>query len=424
MQILIIGSGGREHALAWKCAQDINVKNVYVAPGNAGTALECKVENVSIEPSNQQLLLDFCNTRSIDLVIIGPEAPLVEGLADFLGAQGIPTFGPSQHAAQLEGSKTFAKEFFAKYHIPTAAFVTCHNLESAKQYLTTAKMPIVVKADGLAAGKGVIICNNYEEAEAACVDIFEARAFGDAGNKVVIEEFLTGEEASFIAVVSGNSIIPLATSQDHKAVGDNDEGLNTGGMGAYSPAPIITDSLHQKVMEQVMLPTMTGLINEGAPYLGFLYAGLMIENGQIKVLEFNCRFGDPETQPIMMRLQSSLVELCLAAINNKLDSHHISWSPQHACGVVLAAKGYPQDYQKGHPVKIADIQDHGTKLFHAGTTEEKGIIKTNGGRVFCMTALGENLATARKNAYNAISTVDFDGMFYRSDIGAKGLKND
>ena len=232
-------------------------------------------------------------------------------------------------------------------------------------------MPIVVKADGLAAGKGVIICNNYEEAEAACVDIFEARAFGDAGNKVVIEEFLTGEEASFIAVVSGNSIIPLATSQDHKAVGDNDEGLNTGGMGAYSPAPIITDSLHQKVKEQVMLPTMTGLINEGAPYLGFLYAGLMIENGQIKVLEFNCRFGDPETQPIMMRLQSSLVELCLAAINNKLDSHHISWSPQHACGVVLAAKGYPQDYQKGHPVRIADIQNHGTKLFHAGTTEEK-----------------------------------------------------
>ena len=326
MNILIIGSGGREHALAWKSAQDELVSNVFVCPGNAGTALENKVTNISLDSNNFESIETFCVKEKVELVIIGPEQPLVMGMADFLQSKGIKTFGPSQAAAQLEGSKTFSKDFFIKYGIPTAQYASFNDYDSATNYLDKINYPTVLKADGFAAGKGVIICNNKEEALKALESIFMDQAFGDAGSRVVIEEFLEGEEASFIAVVSKDKIIPLATSQDHKAVGEGDVGLNTGGMGAYSPAPIVDGRLHKKIITEVMKPTMEGLISEGSPYLGFLYAGLMIKDGELKVLEFNCRFGDPETQPILIRLQSSLVELCLAAINEDMDSYNISWT--------------------------------------------------------------------------------------------------
>ena len=344
MNILIIGSGGREHAIAWKCAQDDFVKHIYVCPGNAGTYLEDKVSNIEIDTKKFNLIEDFCVKEQIDLVIIGPEQPLVDGLTDYLQNKGIKTFGPSKSAAQLEGSKTFSKDFFVKYDIPTAEYKSFEDFDSSVNYLDEVSYPTVVKADGLAAGKGVIICENKESAIEALNSIFNDKAFGKAGNRVVIEEFLEGEEASFIAVVSKDKIIPLVTSQDHKAVGDGDVGLNTGGMGAYSPAPIVTEEMQKKILEKVMYPTMNGLINEGFPYLGFLYAGLMIKDGDLKVLEFNCRFGDPETQPILIRLKSSLVELCLAAIDDKLNSYSINWSKKHSCGVVIASKGYPESY--------------------------------------------------------------------------------
>ena len=323
MQVLVIGSGGREHALAWKSAQDNSVTKVFVCPGNAGTALEQKLSNISIDANNFQAIEDFCIKENIGLVIIGPEQPLVNGLADYLQSQGIKTFGPSQAAAQLEGSKTFSKDFFIKYGIPTAAYASFDNYTAAKDYINDIEYPTVIKADGLAAGKGVIICNNKEDAVEALESIFKDQAFGEAGSRVVIEDFLEGEEASFIAVVSKDKIVSLATSQDHKAVGDGDVGLNTGGMGAYSPAPIVDERMHQKILNEVMKPTMDGLIAEGSPYLGFLYAGIMINKGELKVLEFNCRFGDPETQPILLRLKSSLVQLCLAAIDDQLDSYEI-----------------------------------------------------------------------------------------------------
>ena len=337
MDILIIGSGGREHALAWKCAQDHFVNHVFVCPGNAGTHLEDKVSNVEIDTNDFKSIENFCIKEDIELVIIGPEQPLVEGLTDHLQSKGIKTFGPSKKAAQLEGSKTFSKDFFKKYNIPTAEYKSFEDYDSALNYLNQIEYPTVVKADGLAAGKGVIICSCKKDAEDALISIFKDNAFGVAGASVVIEEFLIGEEASFIAVVSKDKIIPLATSQDHKAVGDGDKGLNTGGMGAYSPAPIVDERLHKKILDEVMQPTMHGLIKEGSPYLGFLYAGLMIKDGELKVLEFNCRFGDPETQPILLRLKSSLVELCIAAIDDDLDNHEIEWTKQHACGVVTVS---------------------------------------------------------------------------------------
>ena len=334
MQILVIGSGGREHALAWKSSLDESVTRVFVAPGNAGTALEQKITNIPIDTNDFAEVENFCRKENIGLVIIGPEQPLVDGMSDYLHDKGIKTFGPSQAAAQLEGSKTFSKDFFIKYGIPTAAYAAFKSYDESLDYLNTINYPTVVKADGLAAGKGVIICNNKGEAISALDSIFKDQAFGDAGSSVVIEEFLKGEEASFIAVVSKDKIIPLATSQDHKAVGEGDIGLNTGGMGAYSPAPIVDERIHEKIINEVMEPTMQGLISEGSPYLGFLYAGLMIKDGELKVLEFNCRFGDPETQPIMLRLKSSLVELCLAAINNEMDIVNVEWTEQHSCGVV------------------------------------------------------------------------------------------
>ena len=422
MNILIIGSGGREHAIAWKCAQDDFVTHIYVCPGNAGTYLEDKVSNIEIDTKKFNLIEDFCVKKQIDLVIIGPEQPLVDGLTDYLQNKGIKTFGPSKSAAQLEGSKTFSKDFFVKYDIPTAEYKSFEDFDSSVNYLDEVSYPTVVKADGLAAGKGVIICENKESAIEALNSIFNDKAFGKAGNRVVIEEFLEGEEASFIAVVSKDKIIPLVTSQDHKAVGDGDVGLNTGGMGAYSPAPIVTEEMQKKILEKVMYPTMNGLINEGFPYLGFLYAGLMIKDGDLKVLEFNCRFGDPETQPILIRLKSSLVELCLAAIENKLNSYSIDWSSKHSCGVVIASKGYPESYDIDKVVKIKYTEDDDLKLFHAGTKYEDNKIITSGGRVFCATALGNDLKEAQEKAYNLVNNVDFEGSFFRKDIGFKGIK--
>jgi len=422
MQVLVIGSGGREHALAWKSAQDNSVTKVFVCPGNAGTALEQKLSNISIDANNFQAIEDFCIKENIGLVIIGPEQPLVNGLADYLQSQGIKTFGPSQAAAQLEGSKTFSKDFFIKYGIPTAAYASFDNYTAAKDYINDIEYPTVIKADGLAAGKGVIICNNKEDAVEALESIFKDQAFGEAGSRVVIEDFLEGEEASFIAVVSKDKIVSLATSQDHKAVGDGDVGLNTGGMGAYSPAPIVDERMHQKILNEVMKPTMDGLIAEGSPYLGFLYAGIMINKGELKVLEFNCRFGDPETQPILLRLKSSLVQLCLAAIDDQLDSYEINWTDKHACGVVIASSGYPESYASDHEVTIKPSDDLDMKLFHAGTRLDGDTLRTAGGRVFCATALGDDLKSAQAKAYNLVNTVSFEGAFCRKDIGYKGIK--
>mgnify|MGYP000508706320 FL=1 len=422
MQVLVIGSGGREHALAWKSAQDDSVTKVFVCPGNAGTALEQKLSNISIDANDFQAIEDFCIKENIGLVIIGPEQPLVNGLTDYLQSKGIKTFGPSQAAAQLEGSKTFSKDFFIKYGIPTAGYASFNNYSAARDYIDDIDYPTVVKADGLAAGKGVIICNNKGDAVEALESIFKDQTFGEAGSRVVIEDFLEGEEASFIAVVSKDKIVSLATSQDHKAVGDGDVGLNTGGMGAYSPAPIVDERMHQKILNEVMKPTMNGLIAEGSPYLGFLYAGIMISKGELKVLEFNCRFGDPETQPILLRLKSSLVQLCLAAIDDQLDSYEINWTDKHACGVVIASAGYPESYASDHEVTIKPSDDLDMKLFHAGTRLDGDTVRTAGGRVFCATALGDDLKSAQAKAYNLVNTVSFEGAFCRKDIGYKGIK--
>ena len=422
MQVLIIGSGGREHALAWKSAQDEDVSTVFVCPGNAGTALEEKLKNITIDLNNFSAIEDFCVDEKIGLVIIGPEQPLVDGLSDFLQSKGIKTFGPSQAAAQLEGSKTFSKDFFVKYGIPTAGYASFNDFEEANSYLENVDFPTVVKADGLAAGKGVIICVNKSEAVSALKNIFQDQAFGEAGNRVVIEDFLEGEEASFIAVVSKDQMIPLATSQDHKAVGEGDVGLNTGGMGAYSPAPIVDARMHQKIIDEVMEPTMQGLINEGSPYLGFLYAGLMIRNGELKVLEFNCRFGDPETQPILLRLKSSLVKLCLSAIEDKLQGYQSEWDERHSCGVVIASQGYPEKYLSNQEVRIEEVDAEDMKLFHAGTNLQDNKVMTSGGRVFCATALGINLKEAQSKAYDLVNSVSFNGAFCRKDIGYKGIK--
>ena len=422
MKILIIGSGGREHALAWKSSQDENVSEVFVSPGNAGTALESKTSNINLDLDNFESIKNFCKEQDIKLVIIGPEQPLVQGLSDYLSNHDINSFGPSKGAAQLEGSKTFSKDFFTKYGIPTASYASFDNFKDAHNHLRKIDYPTVVKADGLAAGKGVIICQNEIEAEDALVSIFKDNTFGNAGSRVVIEDFLEGEEASFIAVVSKDKIIPLATSQDHKAISDGDIGLNTGGMGAYSPAPIVTEELEKKIMDEVMAPTVNGLIAEEFPYLGFLYAGLMIKDNEIKVLEFNCRFGDPETQPILFRLESSLVKLCLSAINDDLDAYQIKWNEKHSCGVVIASNGYPESYESNKEVNIEEYEDTEIKLFHAGTKMQDDKIFTNGGRVFCATALGNDLKEAQKKAYNLVGKVNFDGAYFRKDIGYKGIK--
>ncbi len=427
MKVLIIGSGGREHALAWKVAQAESTTEVFVGPGNAGTASEKKVANINIGVEDIPALLDFAQKEKIDLTIVGPEAPLVIGIVDAFTEAGLKCFGPTAGAAQLEGSKAFTKDFLARHEIPTAAYGVFTDADQACDYIAEQGAPIVVKADGLAAGKGVIVAGTIKEAQTAARDMLIDNKFGDAGARVVVEEFLLGEEASFICMVDGSNILPLATSQDHKARDDEDEGPNTGGMGAYSPAPVVTEEMHQRIMREVIEPTVSGMQDDGYPYTGFLYAGIMISpDGIPKVLEYNCRFGDPETQPIMMRLQSNLAELCLAAIDKKLDQTTAQWDSRAALGVVLAADGYPEDYAKGLVISgLENCDTDDCKTFHAGTSKnDSGDIVTSGGRVLCVTALGDTVTQAQQAAYASVKKISWDGMFCRSDIGYRAIERE
>ena len=421
MNILILGGGGREHALAWKAAQSPLAGTVFVAPGNAGTATEPGIRNVDL--SGTQALLDFAHSNEVGLTIVGPETPLVEGIVDAFTEAGLACFGPSAAAARLEGSKTFAKDFMARHGIPTAAYGSFTETGPALEFILANGAPVVVKADGLAAGKGVIVVQSVAQAEAAVHDMLAGNAFGEAGHRVVIEEFLDGEEASFICICDGEHILPLATSQDHKAVGDGDTGPNTGGMGACSPAPVISAALHDTVMRTVIEPTLRGMAAEGAPFTGFLYAGLMISpDGEARVLEFNVRFGDPETQPVMMRLRSDLVELCLAAVEGRLDTQSAEWDECSALGVVMAAQGYPGRYAKGRPISGLEKRfPGGVKVFHAGTALQDDQVLTSGGRVLCVTALGDTVSQAQTAAYAAVQRIHWDGAFCRSDIGYRAI---
>lgn len=428
MKVLVIGSGGREHALAWKAAQGKDVETVYVAPGNAGTALEPKLENLSIDPSDFEALANFSEQHDIALTIVGPEQPLVDGIVDFFANRHLRAFGPSKGAAQLEGSKAFAKDFLARHHIPTAAYQNFTEVEPALTYLRAKGAPIVIKADGLAAGKGVIVAMTLGQAETAVKDMLAGNAFGEAGHRVVIEEFLAGEEASFIVMVDGKNILPMATSQDHKARDNGDKGPNTGGMGAYSPAPVITPEIHQRVMDDVIKPTVEGMAAEGNDYTGFLYAGLMImPDGTPKVIEYNCRFGDPEAQPILMRLKSDLVQLCNAALDQQLDQYIADWDTRAALGVVLVAGGYPASYNKGNIISGLPAPDSAPtetmtqKVFHAGTQLIDGKITTNGGRVLCAVGLGDTVTKAQQQAYELTTKITWDEVYYRTDIGYRAV---
>tara|TARA_R110000823_G_scaffold195624_5_gene326945 strand:- start:21227 stop:22510 length:1284 start_codon:yes stop_codon:yes gene_type:complete len=423
MNILIIGSGGREHALAWKAAQSPLAQTVYVAPGNAGTALEAGVENVAIDVMDFAALAEFAAANAVGLTIVGPEAPLVAGVVDYFTERSLACFGPRSGAAQLEGSKAFTKDFLQRHNIPTAAYDTFTELEPALAYLRERGAPIVVKADGLAAGKGVIVAETLEDAEAAVTDMLSGNAFGEAGCRVVIEEFLSGEEASFIVLADGRNVLPMATSQDHKRIGEGDTGPNTGGMGAYSPAPVVDAGVHARIMQQVIQPTVAGMAAEGNDYTGFLYAGLMIDaEGQPKVIEFNCRFGDPETQPVMLRLQSDLVALCQSALAGTLDTAVAEWDPRPALGAVLAAGGYPGDYARGTPIHgLEAAESDGVKVFHGGTAMREGEVVTDGGRVLCVTALGEDIAAAQRACYTAVGQIHWEGMTLRRDIGWRAI---
>jgi phosphoribosylamine--glycine ligase len=423
MNILIIGSGGREHALAWKAAQSPLAEKVYVAPGNAGTALEPNMENVAIGVGEIANLVAFARDRKIGLTIVGPEAPLVAGVVDAFQAAGLNCFGPSAAAAQLEGSKAFTKDFLARHNIPTAAYANFTEIDKALAYLRDQGAPIVVKADGLAAGKGVIVAMTLGEAETAVRDMLAGNAFGEAGHRVVIEEFLEGEEASFIVMADGDHILPMATSQDHKRIGAGDTGPNTGGMGAYSPAPVVTPEVHARIMREVIEPTVHGMAAEGNPYTGFLYAGLMImPDGTPKVIEYNCRFGDPETQPIMLRMKSDLVAHCLAALEGRLDREATEWDPRASLGVVLAADGYPGEYGKGAVISgLPESATDGEKVFHAGTAMREAEVVTAGGRVLCATALGKTVSEAQQRAYRLAEKIRWDGVYYRSDIGYRAV---
>lgn len=423
MKVLIIGSGGREHALAWKAKQSPLVTQVFVAPGNAGTAQEEGVENVALDVLDIQGLIRFAQEQQIGLTIVGPEAPLVAGVVDAFQAQNLAIYGPRQAAAQLEGSKAFTKDFLARHNIPTAGYENFTEVEPALAYLRKKGAPIVIKADGLAAGKGVIVAETLEQAEAAVIDMLSGNAFGDAGCRVVIEDFLDGEEASFIVMVDGKHVLPMATSQDHKRVGDGDSGPNTGGMGAYSPAPVVTAAVYQRVLDEIIYPTVEGMAAEGNTYHGFLYAGLMIDaEGAPKIIEYNCRFGDPETQPILMRMQSDLIAHCLAAIEGKLDTEEAQWDERPALGVVLAAEGYPDDYAKGAIISLPEHEAADSKIFHAGTVlNDHQQTLTSGGRVLCATALGDNIAGAQQAAYQLAQQVSWQGMFYRKDIGYRAI---
>ncbi|HGM5308562.1 phosphoribosylamine--glycine ligase [Serratia marcescens] len=423
MNILIIGNGGREHALAWKAAQSPLADKVYVAPGNAGTALEANLENVAIAATDIPALVAFAQSHDIGLTIVGPEASLVIGVVDAFQAAGLKIFGPTQAAAQLEGSKAFTKDFLARHRIPTAEYENFTDVEPALAYVRSKGAPIVIKADGLAAGKGVIVAMTLQEAEEAVRDMLAGNAFGDAGHRIVVEEFLDGEEASFIVMVDGENVVPMATSQDHKRVGDGDTGPNTGGMGAYSPAPVVTDEIHRRAMDQVIWPTVRGMAAEGNTYVGFLYAGLMIAaDGQPKVIEFNCRFGDPETQPIMLRLRSDLVELCLAGAEGRLNEKTSDWDERPALGVVLAAGGYPGDYRNGEVIQGLPQQESADgKVFHAGTRLQGNDVVTSGGRVLCVTALGDTVAQAQQRAYQLAEGIQWPGSFCRKDIGYRAI---
>lgn len=423
MKVLVIGGGGREHALAWKAAQSAQVEKVYVAPGNAGTAREPGLENIAIAVDDLEGLVDFARREKIGLTIVGPEIPLVLGVVDRFQETGLPIFGPRQAAAQLEGSKRFTKDFLARHNIPTAAYQTFTEVEPALAYIRQQGAPIVVKADGLAAGKGVIVAQTEEEACSAVKDMLAGNTFGEAGHQVVVEEFLRGEEASFIVMADGEHILPLATSQDHKARDNGDRGPNTGGMGAYSPAPVVTPEIYQRIMQEVIVPTVQGMAAEGNPYTGFLYAGVMIDDrGTPKVLEFNCRFGDPETQPILFRLRSDLVELCQAALGKRLDQIQANWDPRASLGVVMAAGGYPDHYHKGdviHGLPQQELSD--CKVFHAGTALSGDQVVTAGGRVLCTVALGETVTEAQKKAYELVSRIHWDKVYYRTDIGYRAI---
>ena len=423
MKVLIVGSGGREHALAWKTAQSPAVERVFVAPGNAGTAREFKTENVAIADTDLDGLLTFARERGIDLTIVGPETPLVKGIVDCFLAAGLRCFGPTAAAAQLEGSKIFAKEFMVRHGIPTAAYGQFTDVSEAITFIRAHGAPIVVKADGLAAGKGVIIAQTTLQAEAAVLDMLAGNVYGAAGHRVIIEEFLEGEEASFIVMADGRHVLPLATSQDHKAVGDGDTGPNTGGMGADSPAPVGDEALHRRVMDEVIRPTIAGMASEGHPFTGFLYAGLMISpSGEVHVLEFNVRFGDPETQPVLMRLESDLTAHCLAALEGRLDREQARWDPRCSLGVVMAAEGYPGKYAGGDPISGLDQPlPPGVKVFLAGAALAETGTVTAGGRVLCVCALGDSVAAAQQTAYGVCAGIHWRGAFYRRDIGYRAM---
>lgn len=426
MNVLIVGAGGREHALAWKAAHSELVETVFCAPGNAGTARENKVENVAISADDIDGLIAFAKTNSIELTIIGPEAPLVSGIVDAFRAAGLKCFGPGKKAAALEGSKAFMKSFLARHQIPTAAYQSFTDLSPALDYLSRQALPIVIKADGLAAGKGVVIAFERDEAEKTVRDMLSGEAFGDAGQCVVIEEFLDGEEASFIVMTDGETVIPFASSQDHKARDNGDAGPNTGGMGAYSPAPIVDAAMHQQILDKVIEPTLAGLRKDNSPYTGFLYAGLMImPGGDIKVLEYNCRFGDPETQPIMMRLQSDLVAACDLVLDGRANEVSLQWDERAAVGVVMASGGYPSSTDTGHAISGLNLTDSDingdTWVFHAGTTEKNAEVINSGGRVLCVVGLGENVTTAQSAAYTRLRQIAFHGAFYRTDIAYRAI---
>ena len=426
MKILIVGGGGREHALAWKAAQSSKVEMVYVAPGNAGTANEDKVTNIEISADDINALKTFAKKEEIELTIVGPEAPLVDGIVDDFQESGLRCFGPTKAAAELEGSKSFCKNFLKKFQIPTAEYEVFTEENLAIDYVKSKKMPIVIKADGLAAGKGVVIASSQDEAIKTIKEMLSGNKFGDAGHRIVIEEFLEGEEVSYIVISDGKNVLPLATSQDHKARYDGDTGPNTGGMGAYSPAPIANSAIQQRILEEVILPTIKGMESEGRTYTGFLYAGLMVTNdGNLKVLEFNCRFGDPETQPIMMRLKSDLVSMCLASFDNTLTKCNIDWDSRSAVGVVSASDGYPASASKGDIIEgLNSIFPEYIKIFHAGTSMADGNIVTAGGRVLCATALGDTVSQAKQKAYDAINEINYDGMFFRNDIGYRAIQRE
>jgi phosphoribosylamine--glycine ligase len=423
MRILVVGSGGREHAIAWKCAASDQIEEVLVAPGNAGTAREPRVQNRDVAADDLDGLVRLARRERVDLTIVGPETPLVAGIVDAFNEAGLPCFGPTAAAARLEGSKAYTKDFLARHGIPTAAYRNFSELEPALAYIRERGAPIVVKADGLAAGKGVIVAHTTEEALRAATDMLENNRFGDAGARIVVEEFLDGEEASFMVITDGRSVLPLATSQDHKARDAGDRGPNTGGMGAYSPAPVVTDEIAKRIMAEVIEPTLAGMRADQVPYLGFLYAGLMImPDGAPKVIEFNCRMGDPETQPILMRLKSDLATLCRATLEGRLAEHRAEWDERVALGVVMAAGGYPDRYEKGKLISgLDDVDSDAQKVFHAGTRDRAGGVATNGGRVLCVVGLGDNVAGAATTAYQAVGRIRWDGVYFRPDIGHRAI---